>query len=220
MLKDYILGGIHDMKRMMLLLLVICLCMPIQVVFAHSKLTEATPAVDAKIQQSPQLIEMKFNTNIATISTFTLSNDAGEQIELTDISVEDDVLAGKPVNELKNGVYKVDWTIVGADGHTVTGNYMFTVDAPSDKATSELSTTVETDAEGGSQEDSSIHNESNSELAEATVSDKIVSTTDTSESTDEASKEVNEEKNQNIVPYVVIAVIIVGAIAIAIRKRK
>ena len=44
---------------------------------------------------------------------------------------------------LKNGNYKVDWEIIGADGHPIEGTFSFSVDVPNDKATVESKSETE-----------------------------------------------------------------------------
>ncbi|MCU6709662.1 copper resistance protein CopC [Paenibacillus sp. J5C_2022] len=117
------------MKRIFLLIMVMLFVVP-QAAMAHSKLTEAVPAVDAVIEQSPAAIELGFNTKIEKLSTFKLYNEAGEQMEVEGIAASGDKLSGNVPSPLDNGKYTVKWTIIGADGHAVEGDYSFTLDAP------------------------------------------------------------------------------------------
>ncbi|MFD0962374.1 copper resistance protein CopC [Paenibacillus chungangensis] len=117
------------MKRLFLLIMVLMFVVP-QAAMAHSKLTEAVPAVNAVIKESPTSIELRFNTKIEKLSTFKLFNEAGEQVEAEEIKVSGDTLKGTVPSSLNNGKYSVNWTIIGADGHAVEGDYSFTVDAP------------------------------------------------------------------------------------------
>lgn len=117
------------MKRLSLLIMVLLFVVP-QAAMAHSKLTEAVPAVNAVIEESPASIELSFDTKIEKLSTFKLFNEAGEQVEAEEIKVSGDSLSGTVPLPLSNGKYTVNWTIIGADGHAVEGDYSFTVDAP------------------------------------------------------------------------------------------
>lgn len=118
------------MKRLMLILIAALVFALPATAMAHSKLQSATPAVDAKVDASPQSIEMVFNTKIENISTFKLFNEAGEQIETGDANVDGDTMTGTVPSPLENGAYTVKWTIIGADSHAVEGEYSFTVEAP------------------------------------------------------------------------------------------
>jgi methionine-rich copper-binding protein CopC len=118
------------MKRLIVIMIAALIWALPTTAMAHSKLQSATPAVDAKIDASPQSIEMVFNTKIEKISTFMLFNEAGEQIETGDAKVDGDTMSGILPSPLDNGSYTVKWTIIGADSHAVEGEYSFSVEAP------------------------------------------------------------------------------------------
>lgn len=117
------------MKRILLICLAVLWLVP-GVAMAHSKLEKAVPAQDATLAVSPERIELTFNTKIEKLSQFKIMNAAGEEIEHDKIEVDGRAMSGNVPAALPNGSYTVKWTIIGADGHSVEGDYAFTVEAP------------------------------------------------------------------------------------------
>ncbi|MBH5317094.1 copper resistance protein CopC [Paenibacillus sp. GSMTC-2017] len=117
------------MKRIVFMVLTLVLLIP-GAVMAHSKLETAVPAKDSTVEVSPTSIEMSFDTKIESLSNFKLHNAAGDQIETGKAEVDGSTMKGSLADPLENGTYTVKWTIIGADGHSVKGDYSFTVNAP------------------------------------------------------------------------------------------
>ena len=182
------------MKKIIALCLVLMLLLPAQV-FAHSKLTVSSPENNATLETSPAIISMEFNTDIASLSTFTLENEAGNTVAVEQINVEGAKLSGVPTEPLINGNYTVKWTIIGADGHTINGNFAFRVIAPEVTA----SPTAE---------------------VEVTPTPSIVPS---ATPTPVANTEVIESEassNSSVMPYVLVAIIIALAVTFATRRKK
>jgi copper resistance protein C len=70
---------------------------------------------------------LEFNTKIETRSTIKVFNVIEEEIIVSNIQVNDDVLTGAFRSPLDDGGYTVDWKIIGADGHPIKGGYSFVV---------------------------------------------------------------------------------------------
>lgn len=117
------------MKRMLVLIFALLLLLP-NTAMAHSKLQSSAPAADSTLDTVPGQIEMTFNTEIESLSNFKLLNAAGEQVETGKATVSGDTMTGTLPPDLANGVYTVKWTIIGADSHSVEGEFSFTVNAP------------------------------------------------------------------------------------------
>jgi hypothetical protein len=124
------------MKRILLICLALVWLLP-QAALAHSKLEESVPEKDSVSESSPQEIRLTFDTRIEKISDFKLLDAAGKEIALGDTFVEGDTMSNRPAAPLGNGDYTVKWTIVGADGHAIEGQYGFSVAAPVATATPE-----------------------------------------------------------------------------------
>ena len=191
------------LKKVISICMILMFLLPAQV-FAHSKMTVASPEKDAVVDLSPALIMMEFNTDIASISTFVLENEQGEAIPVDQINVEGHKLSGVPVNVLDNGLYNVKWTIIGADGHTVEGNYAFTVNAP--EAVEEPVTDDEVEA-----------------TPEPTPSVEPTVTPSPSPVVEDTNDSSNDEKTSSfgiIVPIVLIVIVIALAAVLANKRNK
>lgn len=122
------------MKRFFLICFTILWLIP-GVASAHSKIDSSTPANDETVTISPATIEMSFNSTIEKISNFKLLNEAGEQVTTGKAVVDGNKMSGDIPENLANGKYTVEWTIIGADGHSIDGNYSFIVEAAAPAAT-------------------------------------------------------------------------------------
>lgn len=187
------------MKKTVWLLCLLLLFAPTQV-FAHSKITESSPAADATIDSAPEKITIAFNTTIASMSTFKLFNENNEQQVVDNISVSEHELTGEISSALANGVYTVQYNIIGADGHAIDGNYSFTIEAP------EATPTPTEDAVNEPEE-------TVAPTVEPTIEPTSTPIVDTEQTT------TTSKKNQ-LWPYIVIGLIIGAAIAFAMKKRK
>ncbi|MGM0880971.1 MAG: copper resistance protein CopC [Bacillota bacterium] len=195
------------MKRILLICLAALWLVP-GVAMAHSKLESAVPAQDASIAASPERIELTFNTKIEKLSNFKVLNAAGEVMDTERAEVNGETMSGAVPSVLPNGIYTVKWTIIGADGHSVEGNYAFTVDAPeptTDPA-AEPEPIAETPADSPSPSpeasaDSGLNNSTNSNGENTTVA-------------------VNRE-DANYTPAIIIgAIIAAAALVLFLRRRK
>lgn len=107
--------------------------------WAHSKLESSTPAADAKITESVKEVNLSFNENIdENLSTLKVKNAQGEEVEVSEVKVNQNTMAGTLAGPLPSGSYTVEWKIVGGDGHPVDGTYAFEVDAPEGEAARRL----------------------------------------------------------------------------------
>ena len=96
--------------------------------FAHTGLKSSHPANGAVVQTTPEQMNLTFTAEVALVK-LTLTDAAGKQIKLdftpsTDTKTEH--LLAMP--QLQTGQYKVDWAVIGADGHTVSNSFGFAVD--------------------------------------------------------------------------------------------
>ncbi len=94
---------------------------------AHTGLKESTPGDGAVVKTAPEQINLQF-TEAVSLMKFVLHGQDGNQVDLgfqPQTSPRTEYLL--PVS-LMAGAYHVEWAVVGADGHTVSGEFGFTVD--------------------------------------------------------------------------------------------
>lgn len=108
-------------------------------VSAHSTIENSSPSDGETVQDQISEVSMQFNTSIDPMSTFTLIDGNGNEVP-AETSVSEKVLSGTVASPLNNGEYTVEWNIIGADGHPITGAYSFTVDVPEAEGTEDTNT--------------------------------------------------------------------------------
>lgn len=95
---------------------------------AHSGLSSSTPAEGESLDATPEEIRFQFESPIKQ-GTMALTDEAGNTIEISDISSSETDLIGQLNEELPNGAYKVDWSAISEDSHEITGTLTFNVAA-------------------------------------------------------------------------------------------
>ena len=97
----------------------------------HARLIRSTPAADARLSTAPQAVLLVFSEAVvADLSQITVTGPDGRVIHLRPVADP----AGAhtltaPIGALSDGVHRIAWRIVSADGHPVAGNFSFSVAA-------------------------------------------------------------------------------------------
>lgn len=173
-------------------------------VSAHSTIINSNPLDGETVQEQLSKIDMQFNTSIENMSTLTLKEVTEGEIPV-DISVNGDRLSGTVESPLQNGEYTVDWNIIGADGHPLTGSYSFTVALPESQTA-----TPETSQQ--SEENTAIENKDSADDEE----NGAIENEDSADSDSDAGS----SNNFMIIGIVVLAAIVVITLFSMIRKSK
>lgn len=97
---------------------------------AHTGLESSIPAQGSTVTEKLNEITLTFLTKIEETSSFTVTNLSDEPIEVDGITVSENVLTGNVTDSLENGTYKINWKIIGADGHPMEGVIDFVLEAP------------------------------------------------------------------------------------------
>ncbi|WP_171056143.1 copper resistance protein CopC [Paenibacillus sinopodophylli] len=187
------------MKRILLICLAALWLLP-SVALAHSTLEKAVPIQNATVTALPERIELTYNTKIEKLSNFKLMNAAGEEIEKDKVEVDGMTMSAGLPDTIPNGIYTVKWVIIGADGHSVEGDYTFTLDAPAateapspePTATDAVSPTPEPSTEEGT----------------------------TTNAGDETNSPAAASDGTNYTPAIIIGAIIVAAALVLFMRRK
>ena len=116
-----VLRGREEMKRIISATLILLFAFS-SAVSAHTGLTSSSPADGEEITEDVHEIVLEFNTKIETTSTVKVFNENKEEIIVSNIQVNDNVMTGGFMSPLDNGTYTVEWKIIGADGHPIQGN--------------------------------------------------------------------------------------------------
>lgn len=101
--------------------------------FAHAGLVKAVPAAGSKVSSAPK-IELTFNETLVPRASRVTLRQVGTDGKLTVIEhVETSVAEGNktvhatPKHPLGPGEYEVEWRVVGADNHPITGRHRFVI---------------------------------------------------------------------------------------------
>jgi methionine-rich copper-binding protein CopC len=95
---------------------------------AHSLLVESTPAAKAVLSASPRHADLRFNNRIERrLSSIVVVGPDGRRHPGTVVAdtAADRLRAALP--PLPPGDYRLEWRVLSADGHVVTGSYPFRV---------------------------------------------------------------------------------------------
>ncbi len=117
-------GG-SGMKKITLLLFFILILIP-TMASAHTALTSSSPEEGEVVQGSLNEVSVQFETEIEEISTIKLIKE-DQEIPFQEVKVESQQMIGKLKEPLANGTYTIQWTIVGEDGHPISGEIPFLV---------------------------------------------------------------------------------------------
>ncbi len=97
--------------------------------FAHVALTESMPPADSTINTAPESLMLMFTEEVRLLKAAITAQD-GKEI---DIGFKPMAMAMKhfnvPLPALAEGVYQVNWTVMGDDGHRMDESFTFTIDA-------------------------------------------------------------------------------------------
>lgn len=105
----------------------------IQPAHAHAQLVAAEPANGTTLTESPAEIHLTFNENLGADSEVAIIGRNFERVlgvEIREI-VFNEVFVDVP--ELAAGVYTVQYDVVSADNHPISGSYEFAVEPPPDR---------------------------------------------------------------------------------------
>ncbi len=96
-------------------------------VLAHTALKEAVPADGTAVKVAPAHIDLLFNGPVQLIKLELMG--VGHEMP-TSFEANDEAMANFRLETpgMHPGAFTVNWAVIGADGHTVTNSYSFTVD--------------------------------------------------------------------------------------------
>ena len=124
------------MKRTIISLMSLALLLVPVNANAHAGLVSANPAANTEVTVMPTEIALKFTEDLMVIgeknvNSISLNLLDGAEVALTDIKVDGAVLSATvPAGEYDSGVYEIFYSIVSADGHTLSDSYSFSLNAP------------------------------------------------------------------------------------------
>ncbi|MER1956892.1 MAG: copper resistance protein CopC [Solibacillus sp.] len=97
---------------------------------AHTYLSETTPQDGATVTENVSQVVLTYQGKIEQGSTFKAVAADGTEYTPANVELVDGVLTGTFEPALPNDVYTVKWNSISQDGHPLSGEFSFTVDAP------------------------------------------------------------------------------------------
>ncbi|MFT8322153.1 MAG: copper resistance CopC/CopD family protein [Bacillus sp. (in: firmicutes)] len=103
-------------------------------VSAHAYITKASPAEGESVESPPKEVTIEFNEKIQSgFTNITVLNSSGKRVDKKNVAI--DKQTGKIVsveleNDLPNDVYSIEWRVLSADGHSVSGIIPFSIGDP------------------------------------------------------------------------------------------
>ncbi|MEK5185221.1 copper resistance CopC family protein [Solibacillus sp. FSL W7-1324] len=184
--------------RTILLSILAALFLAVPNAAAHTYLDTTNPEDGAVVTEPLQAIELTYAGKIEVGSTFNVISSNGEKIETVSMDLVDGVLIGTFASPLPNDDYTVEWNSISEDGHPLSGQFSFTVDAPvAEEPVDEEVTEVD-------KEQAEVNETADNDTAETTVA-------------------AEEETSNNTLLYIVgallLLIIIVSVFTIARRKN-
>ena len=95
---------------------------------AHVHLVSTSPEAGANLEDAPDEVTLTFDGELDPAgSSFTVSDHHGEEVGSgeVDLAVADRNVLRGAANITEPGVYTVDWTVLGVDGHEILGSFSF-----------------------------------------------------------------------------------------------
>ena len=97
--------------------------------FAHVALTDSMPKADSTVNAAPESLMLMFTEEVKLLKA-AIAPEGGKEM---DIGFKPMSMAMKHFNvalpSLSEGVYQVNWTVMGSDGHRMDESFSFTIDA-------------------------------------------------------------------------------------------
>lgn len=137
-------------RRVLLTLLALAavlVAVPAAPAHAHSGLVSSDPADRVLLKAAPQTVKLRFNESVRpVVASFQLYEPAGSKQQVDVTAVDELVQVQLPVN-LADGSYVLNWRVISADSHPISGALSFSVGQRSSSASAEGAPAP--DADGG-----------------------------------------------------------------------
>lgn len=98
--------------------------------FAHSKLEASLPAAGSVIAAMPERIELRFSAPIRVTSLVLRAEAGGEEHRLDVSAAAPGTTIQVTAPRLLPGAWRLTWRGAGGDGHIMSGEVRFTIEAP------------------------------------------------------------------------------------------
>ena len=122
---------------------------------AHVSVISTSPEYQSTVDVLPEQVVIGFNSSLIVLgsektNTVEVINSNGESVTLGDVKVDGSTISvSLNRDQAIAGDYTVRYRVVSADGHGVSGNYLFTLAGAASATPSPMTTAPITDSEHG-----------------------------------------------------------------------
>ncbi|WP_400241570.1 copper resistance CopC/CopD family protein [Niallia sp. JL1B1071] len=103
----------------------------VNTVSAHAYITNSTPTENEILETAPNNVYIEFNEKIQTgFTILNVLNSSGERVDQKNVKIDTNTEKSITVDlepDLPNDIYTVEWRIVSADGHSISGMIPFSI---------------------------------------------------------------------------------------------
>ncbi|HLS14481.1 MAG TPA: copper resistance CopC family protein [Beutenbergiaceae bacterium] len=181
---------------------------------AHSELIGSTPGEGEAVTEAPEQVVLEFNENIQDIGAeMAIAGPDGDEVDTDAGEVDGPTFTQDLAQERPAGEYAVQWRVVSADGHPISGEFTFTADAdagtPAQEEQDEADATDEVDAAADAE-------------SEETAAAEETDPAQEEEPEDVGTPEESLEQEEGGFPWgIAFAVVAIGALlALIVRARQ
>jgi len=94
---------------------------------AHTHLKAAVPANGSTVAEAPKDLVLTFSGPVRLTALTISKPDGSDEQKISALPADNAASITVPAPKLVAGQYLVNWRIVGADGHVMSGKFSFTV---------------------------------------------------------------------------------------------
>ncbi|TKI89481.1 copper resistance protein, partial [Bacillus wiedmannii] len=126
--------SVKVMRRLGAWLLIVCvliISMP-KSAFAHAYIVKSNPAENETLKKAPSVVKIEFDEDIQVshFNTLFVRDTSGTRVDLKDAHIDKEnkkILEVGLKENLKNGLYSIQWKVISADGHPIQGVIPFRI---------------------------------------------------------------------------------------------
>ncbi|WP_368941803.1 copper resistance protein CopC, partial [Bacillus cereus] len=126
--------SVKVMRRLGTWLLLVCVLIILipQSASAHAYVVKSNPTENETLKKAPSVVKIEFDEDIqiSSFNTLYVRDTSGKRVDLKDAHIDKKnkkLLEAGLKENLKNGLYSIQWKAISADGHPIQGVIPFRI---------------------------------------------------------------------------------------------
>ncbi|MCU4965074.1 copper resistance CopC family protein, partial [Bacillus paranthracis] len=126
--------SVKVMKRLGTLLFIVCVLIILipKSASAHAYVVKSNPTENETLKKAPSVVKIEFDEDIqiSSFNTLYVRDTSGKRVDLKDAHIDKKnkkLLEAGLKENLKNGLYSIQWKVISADGHPIQGVIPFRI---------------------------------------------------------------------------------------------